>query len=85
MSDDNTVKVDQHLCLTEAGCCVVPETDTRARWLKWPEGAVVDREEYERLTKCVCGKRSSQPAPVDVKLDFVTPPANKSRKPQANK
>ncbi|MER5252908.1 hypothetical protein [Streptomyces sp. NPDC002855] len=87
------VTVDRHLCLTEQGCCVVEETDSRARWLKWPAGAEVDRDEYERLTKCSCGKASSV-VPETVELDFVTEPAvskkrapaaNKSRTPQGNK
>lgn len=51
MTSDKTVVVDRHLCLTEDRCRVVEETDPRARWLHWPKGTEVPKDEYDRLMK----------------------------------
>lgn len=73
---DEWIIVDRPLYLTEDGGRVVDEGDPAGRWLHWPKGARVKREEYEQLVR---------------KVETVELPkqrsasANKSRKPQGNK
>lgn len=75
---DGRIRVAQHLCLTEQGCCVVPETSIHARWLKWPAGTMVPKDEFDALAGH-CDQHS--PAPQKAR----TPAHNKARTPRNNK
>lgn len=77
MAGGDWVTIDRHWCLTEDRKRVVPETDPEARFLHWAPGAVVSREEAERL-----GAVEREPAPEAKK---ATPATSKARTPTHNK
>ncbi|MEU6674763.1 hypothetical protein [Streptomyces sp. NPDC046925] len=79
MSAGDWITIDRHWCLVEDGSRVVPETDPEARWLHWSPGAVVARDEAERLG-AVDPESAAEP-----EEKKAPPAANKQRTPTANK
>lgn len=83
MSDK--VTIDRHLYLTEDGSRVVEEGDPAGRWLWAAPGTEVSRVEAERLGAVERPRVEQPPADPPEPPKARTTPANKARRPAADK